>query len=222
MANLDIIRNLLNLIVADANESYLEVARQKGLGIKLCNLEDNNFPNLDLVTMRAVLHYNTPPNQKLILKNIFNSLKAGGYLVHQNSSGNKENCELRSALVNIPELGRAGAGNYHWVSEEEYLSLTKEVGFSNTITAGYAKANFWGPDEQWDRFNSEITKKALENNDENTLLEIEMRKKAYLEKAYKLIEEYSNKYRKEYLGIKDAGNNKVIIEYLYPIVVSRK
>ncbi len=209
-------------IVADANDEYLKVAEKVGLETKHCNLEENNFSELDLVTMRAVLHYNTPENQKMILKNIYNSLKKGGYLVHQNSSGNKENCELRSAIVNIPELGRAGSGNYHWVSEEEYDSLLKEAGFTEIIHGGYAKANSWGPEEQWDRFNAEITKDAVENNNQEELSEIEARKKIYLEKTYKIIEEYSEKYGKDYIGIKESKNRAPLIEYLYPIVISKK
>ncbi len=212
----------VNAIVADANEDYLSKAKEKGLETKLANLEDNNFSNLDLVTMRAVLHYNNPSTQKIILKNIFNSLKKGGYLVNQTASGSKENCELRSSLVNIPELGRAGTGNYHWISEEEYSSLVNEIGFSSTILSGYAKANSWGPEDQWNRVNGEMTKIAEEKKDDKVLSEIEIRKNVYLEKAYKMIEEYSNKYGKEYLGIKDAGDNKVKIEYTYPVIVSRK
>lgn len=168
--------------------------------------------------MRAVLHYNVPEKQVLIIKNIFNSLKKGGYLVHQNSSGNKGNCELRSALVNIPELGRAGAGNYHWISEEEYLSLAKEAGFSETIQVGYAKANSWSPEEQWNRFNQNLTKRIQESGSVIGLEEIEKRKGTYLNKANKLIEEYTTKYGKEYLGIKQDLN----IEYSYPIIVSRR
>jgi len=83
------------VLVADANEKYLNLANESGLDTRLCNLEDCNFSNLDLIIMRAVLHYNIPVNQRRILENIFKSLKPGGYLVHQNSSGNKENCELR-------------------------------------------------------------------------------------------------------------------------------
>ena len=208
--------------VADANDGYLLKAKEKHLETKLCNLEDCSLSNLDLVTMRAVLHYNTPENQVLILKNLFNSLKTDGYLVHQNSSGNKENCELRSALVNIAELGRAGAGNYHWVSEIEYQSLVAKAGFSKTTNVGYAKSNAWGPDEQWDRFNNEITKIASEEGDNRKLLEIKSRKDIYIKKAYKMIEEYSNKYGKEYLGIKNVTGGRVMIEYTYPIIVSRK
>lgn len=205
-------------IVVDANKDYISAAQEKGLITQLTNLEDVSFSEADLITMRAVLHYNVQEKQVLIIKNIFNSLKKDGYLVHQNSSGNKENCELRSVLVNIPELGRAGAGNYHWISEEECLSLTKEIGFSETVQVGYARANSWNPEEQWDRFNQNITKKAQEDGNVFELKEIEKRKGIYLKKANKLIEEYAAKYGKEYLGIQKDLN----IEYSYPIIVSRK
>lgn len=208
--------------VADANNGYLELSKQKGLETKLCNLESASFIDIDLISMRAVLHYNTPVNQTAILKNVFNSLKKGGYFVHQNSSGNKENCELRSALVNIKELGRAGAGHYHWVSEDEHKEMLKNVGFIDIVQAGYASPNAWGPVEQWERFNSDKTKKAVEVCDIKLFSELETRKKVYLDKAYALIKEYCDKYGKEYLGVKENSRGEVVIEYLYPIIISRK
>jgi hypothetical protein len=212
----------VHAIVADANEEYLHIAETKGLEINPCNIEETTFSDLDLITMRAILHYNSPAQQKLIIKRAFNSLRAGGFLIHQNSSGTKANCELRSALVNIPELGRAGAGDYCWVSEDEYTFLSKDVGFSNTSHVDYAKANSWGPEEQWDRFNSEITKRALEEKDEDTFNDIQKRKKIYLEKAIELIKQYSKVHTTESLQITRAPNGQIEIGYLYPIVVSRK
>lgn len=212
----------VDAIVADANQEYLNIAAKSGLATRLCNLEDADFSGLDLVTMRAVLHYNSPSNQLSILKNISKSLKDGGYLVHQNSSGNKENCALRSAIVNIPELGRVGTGNYHWVCEDEYIDSIKRVGFASTISAGYAPTNSWGPDEPWDRFNSEKMKTALANGDKGFLSSLESRKKIYLEKAYNLIQEYGDKYDREYVGINELPNGKIVIKYLYPITISRK
>jgi hypothetical protein len=129
---------------------------------------------------------------------------------------------MGSALVNIPELGRAGSGNYHWIFEQENISLAQETGFSETIQAGYAKANSWGPEEQWDRFNSEVTKKALVDGDARTLKNIFEKREAYLEKAREIIKEYSEKYGEKYLGIKKDHRNKTRIEYVYPITISRK
>ncbi len=212
----------IRTVVVDANEDYLKDSEEKGLEIQLCNLEEVSFSNLDLVTMRAVLHYNAPKDQRLILKNILNSLKTNGHLVHQNSSGNKENCDLRSAISNIPELGRAGSGNYHWICEDDYFQILKEVGFKEITHVGYTKSNEWSPEEQWDRFNSDIVQKVLKNNNQNDLNKIEDRKSIYLQKAYGLIDEYSNKYGKEYLGIIDTGEGRVLIRYSYPIIISKK
>jgi hypothetical protein len=93
-----------------------------------------------------------------------------------------------------------------------------EIGFSETVQVGYAKANSWSPEEQWNRFNQSLTKRAREDNNLVGLTEIEKRKALYLSKANELIEEYATKYGKEYLGIKQDLN----IEYSYPIIVSRK
>jgi hypothetical protein len=213
---------LVEEIVADANENYLDIAQKKGLKTSWCNLESCDFPGTDLITMRAVLHYNSPDNQISILKDVYNSLNSGGYFVHQNSSGNKENCELRSLIVNIQELGRAGAGNYHWVSEDEYIELLKKVGFTEIVHSGYAPENSWGPDQQWDRFNKEITDKALIDKNQATIDEIEDRKKKYLTKANQLISDYAEKYGAEYLGVKKEGDGKIVIEYQYPIIIARK
>ncbi|MFA6432211.1 MAG: class I SAM-dependent methyltransferase [Candidatus Paceibacterota bacterium] len=54
----------VNAVVADANDKYLSLAKERGLQTKMCNLEDCDLPDLNLVTMRAVLHYNTTDNQK--------------------------------------------------------------------------------------------------------------------------------------------------------------
>ena len=209
-------------VVIDANDEYLKEASKKGLETKLCNLENVIVEGMDLISMRAVLHYNIPENQIRILQNIYTSLKTGGYLVHQNSSGSKENCELRSALVNIPELGRAGEGEYHWVSEDEHDSLLRKVGFMENVHAGYALENAWGPEEQWERFHGYEIQKRREEGDGSYLAQLEIKKETYLKKAYELIEKYSKKYGDEHLGIKRENVGKVMIQYKYPIVISKK
>ncbi len=208
-------------IVADSNSSFLKEAKKRNLLTKLCNLPDCKLKDFDLIIMRAVLHYNNQNEQKKIMEACFRALKPGGYLVHQNSSGNKENCMLRSTIVNISELGRAGDGNYHWVSIEEYKKLVKKSRFGKT-NLGFAPSNAWSPEEQWDRFNSKKTKKALEKNDKKLLAEIESRKKTFLKKAYALIDRYSKKYGKKYLGIKENFDGQKVIEYQYPVFISKK
>lgn len=209
-------------IVADSNEDYLELAKNNGLNIQLYNLEGCYLPNTDLLTMRAVLHYNTSENQNKILKDVYNSLNNGGYFVLQDSSGSKENCDLRSELVNIIELGRAGAGSYHWITLGEYEDMLKQAGFVHISRAGYAPSNTWGPESQWERFNGDMTKKVKQSGDNKLSIELEERKNTYLDKAYKIIEEYRTKYGDEHLGLKRSDDGKIVIEYLYPIVVVRK
>jgi ubiquinone/menaquinone biosynthesis C-methylase UbiE len=122
----------------------------------------------------------------------------------------------------LPELGRAGEGDYHWVSEDDYSDMLKEVGFKDIVHAGYAPLNSWGPEEQWNRFNSDRTNKAVSSGDKQMISEIEKNKNLFLKKAYLLIEEYIQKYGREYLGIKNKENGTLVIEYLYPIVVAKK
>ncbi len=155
-------------VVADSNENYLAEAKKKGLAVALCNLESCPISDLDLLTMRAVIHYNTPPKQRKIIRNVFSSLKVGGYFVHQVSSGSVANCTLRAAIVNLPELGRGGAGKYHWTSVDEALQLHENAGFSDTYIAGYAPSASWGPEEQWERFNKKLIDDATrEQNQKN-------------------------------------------------------
>ncbi len=213
--------HLAQAIVVDSNSSFLKEAKKRNLLTKLCNLPDCKLKDLDFIIMRAVLHYNNEKEQQKIMEACFRALKPGGYLVHQNSSGNRENCMLRSAIVNIPELGRAGAGNYHWVSIDEYKKLVKKSGFGKT-TLGFAPSNAWGPEEQWDRFNSKKSEKALKNNDKKLLMQIESRKRIFLKKAYALIDRYSEKYGKKYLSIKEKSDGREVIEYQYPIFISKK
>jgi hypothetical protein len=99
--------------------------------------------------------------------------------------------------------------------------MARESGFNSTAIVGYAQPNKWGPEEQWDRFNSHITKKAFMENNSKLLQEIEVRKKAYLEKAYFILAEYTDEYGADHLGITTCEGKKEI-SYTYPIIVSRK
>lgn len=206
--------------VADANEKYLNLAKIEGLETILCNLENCPLTDLDLITMRAVNHYNPISLQKLILKNVYNALNPDGVLLSQISSGVKENCALRSSIMDIPELGR-GVGNYHWTSVQEYQSLLSEAGFIQNEVLGYAPPAHWCPEEQWDRFNQKEEQTIEAGGDLLAIEKLKQRKQAYLKKANSLVEEYIGQYGKELLTIEE-NNGKYIIHYLYPIIKSRK
>lgn len=210
-------------IVVDANPQYLKVAQEKGLLIEINNIQNSKAKDADLVTMRAVIHYNKQENQQKIFDKIFKTLKKGGYLVHQNSSGSKENCELRSAIVNLRSLGKVVSDeNYKWVSEEECIKMANKAGFKDNKVAGYAPSNAWGPEEQWDRFNKKKTEEAILLNNKTEIELIKKRREIYLQEANKLIEDYIKKYSNEILGIIKKKDDNYLINYTYSIIVSKK
>jgi SAM-dependent methyltransferase len=209
----------VHAIVADSNSSYLKEAQKLGLETTLCNLEDFPLSQMDLITMRAVLHYNHPKNQIAILESARRALKPGGFFIHQVSAGSESNARLRSDIVNLPSLGRAGAGNYHWHSVDEAIELHKAAGFEDTKLVDFAPAASWGPDEQWDRFNTKRFNEA-KNDAERKL--IENQKSDYLRQARGLIQKYIKEYGAEATGVESLPNGRQIIHYQYPIIVSRK
>lgn len=213
----------IEILVADANEKYLKVAKDAGLDTILCNLEECNLSERDLITMRAVLHYNSPEKQLAVLRQTFFTLKNEGFFVSQVSSGTKENCELRSRIVNLPSLARATEENqYHWISLEEYLELLKKSGFQNSNLAGYAPSNAWSPANQWERFFGKQEKEAAEIGNENELRELEAQQKQFYKEANALIEQYVQNDTKGDLGVEKLPDGSYTIRYQYPIFISQK
>ncbi|OIO23168.1 hypothetical protein AUJ65_04375 [Candidatus Micrarchaeota archaeon CG1_02_51_15] len=211
----------VNASVLDANAVYLKIAKSAGLQTILSSIQDSKVSSADLIIARAVIHYNSAERQQAVFNKIFESLKKGGYFVHQVSSGSKENCCLRSDILNIKSLGRAAArSEYNWLSEEDCLSMAKKAGFKENFVAGYALANSWSPREQWDRFNKKATDEAKSAGNRTLLDRIEWRKAAYLKEANRLVEEYAAKHGIN--GIKKTGEHAYRIEYTYPIFICRK
>lgn len=211
----------VNSIAVDGNENYLQIAKKKGLETALCNLENCQLDGLNLITMRAVNHYNPIDKQIEILRSAFNSLNKEGYLISQVSSGSEANCRLRSDIVNIPELGRAGSGNYHWTSIEEYSKLLSKAGFVEVEYLGNAPSNSWGPEEQWERFNKKSQDMAKINGDKQLEKNLSKRREEYLNKTSNLLKSYLDKYSLEELGVSKTSDS-FIITYLYPIIRARK
>ncbi|OGC83001.1 MAG: hypothetical protein A2788_00520 [Candidatus Abawacabacteria bacterium RIFCSPHIGHO2_01_FULL_46_8] len=207
--------------VVDANPEYLAVAKKDGLETHQCNLESCDFKDADLIIMRAVNHYNAIDKQLDILKNARQALKRGGFLVSQISSGSKDNCALRSKIVNLKSLGRAAAGeSYHWTAMPEYSTLLKKAGFKNIAVAGYAPDCQWSPEEQWNRFHKKEA--AAAKGDIKKIAAIDRRRKIFIKEAYAIIDEFIGKYKNDELGIIFNKNGKAIIQYQYPIITSQK
>ena len=209
--------------VIDANPTSLQVAQAEGLQTQTCNLQDCTFAAADLITMRAVNHYNAPERQLEILRRALRSLKDNGFLVSQISSGSEENCRLRSEIVNLSSAGRVGSGERcHMTAVEEYKDILREAGFTRITFAGYAPGSQWSPQEQWDRVYEKEMRDATAQADTDKIKDINDRKKEFLVKAYDLINDYIQKYGADSLGIDFAAAGVATIHYQYPIIISQK
>ncbi|NQV22483.1 MAG: class I SAM-dependent methyltransferase [Rhodospirillales bacterium] len=210
-------------VVVDGNPMFLEKAKERGLRTQLCDLETCDLEGLNLVTMRAVNHYNTVDKQQEILDNVYRSLGENGYLVSQISSGSAANCELRSNLSNLESLGRAiGNDQYHWLPRQEFIRLLENSGFSKNSFVGCAPSNCYGPGEQWERFNKKRTQEAAAQRNEQELGRIQEQKKLFLQDAEDLIRACYEKCGKEISGVHFTTFGDGQIKYEYPIIISKK
>jgi SAM-dependent methyltransferase len=190
--------------VLDANTDFLEKAKARGLNTVHCNLEEIIIPGSDLVTMRAVLHYNPKAGQARILKNAFRSLNPGGYLVSHLTTGSDESCALRSELANLPELGRNGDVCY--VSTRAYLTMLGRTGKWESYLTATDNSCPWRLENQWRRFNPDGSSE---------------RREAFYREAEKVIQKYVSWYGEEVLGLSRTENGYEI-ECDMPIVISQR
>jgi hypothetical protein len=124
--------------------------------------------------------------------------------------------------VDISELGRAGAGSYHWTSIDETLRLHRRAGFTTTELVGFAPPLSWGPEDQWDRFNGSLFEDVKAKGDKRSIERMEGARNKFLEKARLLIESYEKDFSREETGIERKRNGSYLIHYQYPIIISRK
>ena len=209
--------------LVDANERYLAAAKEKTAidGIVVDLREYVSAEPLDLISTRAVHHYNSFEDQERIMQNIRASLTPDGFYVNQLSSGTDANCELRTALVNSPLLihGTGGKG-YHWTSIREYHDLAARAGFRETKLVGYAKANGWGPEEQWERMNGEKLRMATGGNNQDLIAELTTHRETYFHWANETIKGYIERYGELEANVVPTEES-YIVNYEYPIFVSR-
>ena len=200
--------------VADANNEYLEEATNKGLLGKLCNLTDTNFSDLDLATMRSVLHYNPTNIQKIIIKKVFESLKEGAFFMNQIAMGEEENNKLRC------QISDALAKKY-WISYEEYKKMLEDAGFKDIQISDSICDTVWGPENVWKRYNGNHLERAIKDNDTEKIHLLENQRKKYLETTNEIIED-SYKKKGAGLGIERDKNGLYKIRNQFKIVTCRK
>jgi predicted RNA methylase len=91
--------------VVDSNPEFIKECKKKNLKVVFSDIRDCPLEGLDLVIMRAVLHYNAVNNQVKILNPVKNSLGASGKLVAQILTGSAINCQLRKDIISLPARG---------------------------------------------------------------------------------------------------------------------
>jgi len=214
---------LVETELVDGNPKYLEEAKKTGYACTLTELKEYTAEvPYDLISMRAVHHYNSLEDQELLMVNARRNLTGQGYLVNQLSSGTDVNCRLRTAIINLPSLPYGREANaYHWTSIPEYFLLAAHAGFSNTELVGYAAPNTWTPEELWERVNGVSLKKAEEGADQALQAKILEQKQTYLTEVHAIIERFLKEYDQEHLGVETSGES-FLVHYQYPIFVSRK
>ncbi len=143
-------------IVVDANPNYLRDANKRGFITLESPLEEAKLHNFDLIIMRAVLHYNSKAEQKKILQKVKTALNPDGVFVHQLSSGDKYNVELRNKISQLPSLQRTNKpGAINFMTEEDYISLCESINLPAKLI-GYAPKDSWTMEEMFDRFHPEV------------------------------------------------------------------
>jgi SAM-dependent methyltransferase len=208
----------VNTIIVDANPKFLKETKKRGLKTKLANLQDVKIMNFDLITMRAVLHYQAHKEQLKIMKTAYKNLKKGGYLIHQLSTGEKRECDLRTAIVNLSSLRNLSEGDYLWITKEEYIKLCTKAGFSEIRFVGDAPSHSWGPEEQWERFNSAKRADALAKGNLKEVEAIDKRKDKYFADTKNLLK--VSKYKNAI--IKKTKTGSYVVPYEYAIILARK
>lgn len=113
--------------VVDANPRYLAQAAAAGIATVCANIEECDLRNIDLATLRLVLHYNARQQQAAILAGVAGSLARDGIAVTQIETGDPTVCALHTQIANL--LSRESAPGYYWMTLEEYCELLRGAGF---------------------------------------------------------------------------------------------
>lgn len=210
--------------VADANRSYLHTALEQGLSCRLQNLEHLSLPEQDLLIARALYHYNDSSAQRAITESIYRVLKPGGYFVHQLSSGSEANCRLRSDIINLPSLERAGVTKkYSWITPETHFEQLRAVGFQSIEIVGKAPGCSWSPEEQWERFHGKKHHFAETREDDEERRYLQKKRDLFLSQARTLIEKSLIDHPELHENdIERTSDGSFRIHYSYPIIVARK
>jgi hypothetical protein len=159
---------VVHLTLVDVVKEHLEANKNVETEKIHCDLAEMNLkPLYDLGIGRSILHYFSEGVQKIVLKNIFNSLRTEGYYLSQNF------VQLDSDLELYLKLNRAIGKSFSLVSVESLQQMFEEVGFKEVRLLGalpvwdYSSENlqqrYQLPNEEIQRFKEMIEETPTEN-----------------------------------------------------------
>jgi SAM-dependent methyltransferase len=209
---------MVEAYVVDSNPEFIKECEKKNLQVVLSDIRDCPLEGLDLIIMRAVLHYNAVHNQIKILNGIKKSLAPSGKLVAQILTGSEINCSLRKEIISLPSLGEEIFNGYYICQHFEQLEQTLgNIGFATVEKMGAAPSLRWSLENQWVRFNGPLvdSKSGLYEQPEDKL---KMEKfMLFKEQVNLIIQNYSERYGRDQLNIDFKDNLNPIIQNDYQI-----
>lgn len=209
--------------VIDSNPEFLEACEKKNLKVVFSDIRDCTLEGLDLVIMRAVLHYNAVHNQVKILNAIKKSLGSSGKLVAQILTGSEINCQLRKEIIALPSLGEEISNGYYISQHFELLEQTlQNIWFYTVEKMGAAPCLRWSLENQWIRFNGPL-EDSISGLSEQSADRLKMEKlQLFKDDANAIIQDYSERYGRDQLNIDFTDNLNPIIQNDYQIYCCSK
>lgn len=203
--------------VIDGNPDNLPFIREKGLGAQYGDIVSDCLPASDLITVRSVLHYNSPRKQQKLLRNAYTALRPGGILVCNQPTGTAAHCAMRGEVMTHPALLPNGS-RYSWPSCEELLALFDNAGF-DTVFAGEIDPTYgWSAADQWERFNRKIELSLTNPSEQEAFAR---RKETFLDAACDIFETYRRRFGDAWVRLEGDGRQTRLVTY-QPVYVSRK
>ena len=183
--------------VLDANPNYLMQTAASGISAVCGNIEQSSLRNVDLATMRLVLHYNSRRQQAAVLGGIARSLVTDGAFVSQIETGDPMICALHTQISNL--LSREDAAGYYWATLEEYCELLRDQGFCDIVVVCREDVTEIDVDaalaDAWQRFNGAALRNALLASQFEAAEAMSRERDMFLHAANEIIEDASPQLR---------------------------
>jgi hypothetical protein len=203
--------------VVDSNPDFIKECERKNLKVSLADIRDCPLKDIELVIMRAVLHYNSVAHQYEILQAIKKLLSPSGKLVAQLLTGSTINCNLRKEIISLSSLGEGILNGYYNSQDFEDLSLMlNAIGFHSVSFMGPAPHLRWTLEQQWMRLNGPITSPFVTEEVKNNPAQFE-RFQLFKREVKAIINRYVDEFGIDSLNVDFANKENPVIQNDYQI-----